>query len=63
MKAAIEAPSAKIYQFPPGGRRSLQGSALKAASDVLVEQSAKVVCGGGWYHDEAIKDDALQSGK
>ena len=43
--------SAKIYQFPLGGRAGLE--AERGALDLTPR--ADVVCDGSWYHDEAVR--------
>ena len=49
--------SAKIYQFPAGGRSALAGrrygetkSEINAPAEILAD------CSGSWYHAEAIQD-------
>jgi hypothetical protein len=53
--------SAKIYQFPVGGR-----SASRASRAAVVELTAanlpKIEFGGSWYHDAAIEEE-LQTRK
>jgi uncharacterized protein DUF2735 len=48
--------TAKIYQFPMGGRSGLttRREAYKPAAEVIPEVSARVAIGGSWYHEEAI---------
>jgi hypothetical protein len=50
--------SAKIYQFPKGGRAGLEAerAALRQPIEPMLPR-AKVVYGAGWYHDEAVRDD------
>ncbi len=51
--------TAKIYQFPIGGRASFNASRRpgQASVDALAQaRSAKVVYGGNWYHEDAIED-------
>lgn len=61
--------TAKIYQFPAGGRASRpvephlglpKADRPAAAPDV---RAAKIVYGAGWYHDEAIQDAEDQARK
>ena len=51
--------SAKIYQFPAGGRAALGGRRYGEAKPA-VEQGApgmsEVTVGGAWYHDAAIEE-------
>jgi hypothetical protein len=53
-------PTAKIYQFPRGGRASLHGQRLvrSAASIVPPKRVGHVDFGACWYHEAAIQDDA-----
>ena len=51
-------PSAKIIAFPTG-RRLLAGSVAdraRAAEALASLPAANVVFGGGWYHDEAVRE-------
>ena len=43
--------SAKIYQFPVGGRRSVEANR---------EQTPTVNTFGSWYHEAAIQEAAAQ---
>jgi len=47
--------SAKIYQFPVGGRASLGCNREEIKPDHW-EQVAAVAIGDGWYHEEAIQE-------
>lgn len=55
MTADVPKTSAKIYQFPVGGRRALADKRddNKTASEV---RSPAIMFGSGWYHDEAIQE-------
>lgn len=57
MSANSYGESAKILQFPSGGRRGVAGyrQNAQAAEDMLAAQSARVVCGDCWYHDVAVQ--------
>ena len=59
MAMAVHEGSAKIYQFPAGGRRG-QAAARHRESQVASESAAtrlpKIVVGGSWYHEEAIRE-------
>ncbi len=53
--------TAKIYQFPIGGRAAAHG--LGHDARVIAERMAKkhlspTSCGEAWYHDAAIQQDA-----
>ncbi|MET0409471.1 MAG: DUF2735 domain-containing protein [Hyphomicrobium sp.] len=51
-------PTAKIYQFPRGGRASLHGARLvkQAAAIMPVGRYGRVEFGANWYHEAAIQD-------
>ena len=50
--------SAKIYQFPPGGRASLGGrrEATKPTANLIPAAVSKAAVGSSWYHEAAIED-------
>lgn len=56
--------SAKIYQFPAGGRSALGGRRYEAAktftdkavTDLASSRVSEVAVGGAWYHDAAIQE-------
>jgi Protein of unknown function (DUF2735) len=50
--------SAKIYQFPAGGRAALgrRHEETKAAVDPSSLRVSEAACGGGWYHEAAIQE-------
>ena len=58
MSANAYGESAKILQFPSGGRRGAAGYRpnAKVMEDLLVAQSNRVVCGDCWYHDAAVQE-------
>lgn len=46
--------SARIYQFPTGGRAALNG---RRSSDVPAAPATEtVMCSGSWYHEAAVQD-------
>jgi hypothetical protein len=51
--------SAKIYQFPVGGRAALgdshSGEARRPAEPVS-SPVVETICSGSWYHQEAIEE-------
>jgi hypothetical protein len=54
-------PTAKIYQFPKGGRTALHGQErlVKSAAAILPAwHFRKVGCSDCWYHEEAVEEDA-----
>ena len=55
--------TAKIYQFPIGGRASAHGLRNNARSnlDRLHANVTPTVCGEGWYHEAAIQQDAKRT--
>jgi len=57
--------SAKIYQFPAGGRAAF--STLREERDAIAERLAtrlpRVALGSGWYHEEAIQEDEQPLGR
>jgi hypothetical protein len=51
--------SAKIYQFPAGGRAALGGrryGETTPASERKSEPVYETICSGSWYHQEAIDE-------
>jgi hypothetical protein len=59
MTTSLNQGSAKIYQFPAGGRAALGGhryDETKAATDLASSRAVEVAVGGAWYHDAAIQD-------
>ena len=58
MNTSLNQGSAKIYQFPAGGRAALGGrryGEAKAALDCLPARQ-RSACSGSWYHEAAIED-------
>ncbi len=59
MNTTLHRETAKIYEFPIGGRaafntaRRLSQASVEALASA---RSAKVVYGGNWYHEEALED-------
>ena len=51
--------SARIYQFPVGGRAALAGrrqEEIKTSADAGLSRASQVAVGGAWYHDAAIQE-------
>ncbi|WP_454628980.1 DUF2735 domain-containing protein [Bradyrhizobium cenepequi] len=51
--------SAKIYQFPVGGRAALGGrryGETRSALELAASQVNKADCSGSWYHEAAIEE-------
>lgn len=53
MTMSASLPSAKIYQFPVGGRRALPG--YRAESQPVANE-APAIDTTGWYHEAAIEE-------
>ena len=56
MSAIPNQGSAKIYQFPTGGRAALGGRSY-AQAKTTIESTPRVnetICSGSWYHEDAI---------
>ncbi len=60
MNTGLNEGSAKIYQFPVGGRSALAGRRFGETQNVtdlaLASRVNETVCSGSWYHDEAIQE-------
>jgi hypothetical protein len=58
MNTSLNHGSAKIYQFPTGGRSALGGrrEQTKTATDLASSRVSEVVVGAAWYHDAAIQE-------
>jgi hypothetical protein len=59
MNTSLNHGSAKIYQFPAGGRSALGGrryEEAKAVTDLASPRASEVAVGDAWYHDAAIQD-------
>jgi hypothetical protein len=59
MNASLNHGSARIYQFPAGGRAALGGRRYeesKSAAEPGPTPVDAVACGSGWYHEAAIQD-------
>lgn len=50
--------SAKIYQFPPGGRATsgVHNSGAKSVTELWPMRLPRAAIGSGWYHDAAIEE-------
>jgi hypothetical protein len=59
MTTSLNHGSAKIYQFPAGGRSALGGRRyedIKAAADLVSTPVSEAASGSGWYHEAAIQE-------
>ena len=59
MIVSLNQGSAKIYQFPAGGRAALGGRRYEASKSLAEPGPSRVheaACGSGWYHEAAIQE-------
>ena len=59
MNTNLSQGSAKIYQFPAGGRSALGGHRYGGSNTVTDVSSSRVNeanCSGSWYHQAAIEE-------
>ena len=59
MNTSLNQGSARIYQFPVGGRSALGGKRhdeIKPSADTASSHLSQVAIGGAWYHDAAIQE-------
>ena len=58
LTTSVNAGSAKIYQFPAGGRAALGGrrQGETAVSEFAVPAANLADCSGSWYHAAAIQE-------
>jgi hypothetical protein len=59
MNSSLNHGSAKIYQFPAGGRAALGGRGqddTKSATDKAMSHVTETACSGSWYHQAAIDE-------
>lgn len=58
MTTTSQRETAKIYQFPIGGRTGLRRDRAVAqpAETPATTRVSKAVFSGSWYHEEAIRD-------
>jgi len=64
MKSSLSYGSAKIYQFPIGGRAGLVGRSYGDAQSSIETATPRVnetICSGSWYHEEAIRESIQES--
>ncbi|MDE1936275.1 DUF2735 domain-containing protein [Bradyrhizobium sp.] len=53
--------SARIFQFPAGGRAALGGKRREdfdSRTDASSERVNETACSGNWYHEAAIREAA-----
>jgi hypothetical protein len=59
MNTSFNQGSARIYQFPVGGRSALGGrrmDEIKTSTDLASSRVGEATVGGAWYHDAAIQE-------
>jgi len=58
MTASLNQESAKIYQFPAGGRAALGGRRYgeTKTTDIASAMAGDSACSDSWYHEAAIQD-------
>jgi hypothetical protein len=57
MTEDINRPSARVYQFPAGGRAGLGGRRDTVAPAEKFAAPRVTSVSGAWYHDEAIEEE------
>jgi hypothetical protein len=55
MNTSLNHGSAKIYQFPAGGRSALGGRDTKSVTEAGASGISEA-CAGSWYHEAAIQE-------
>ncbi|MGB8398628.1 DUF2735 domain-containing protein [Bradyrhizobium sp.] len=63
MNTSLNRESARIYQFPAGGRGALGGrryGETRIAIDLAASQIKTVDCSGSWYHEAAIQESKVE---
>ena len=48
--------SARIYEFPAGGRAIRKGSSARGLPQMTAPKLAEVEYGNCWYHDDAVEE-------
>jgi hypothetical protein len=59
MNTSLNHGSAKIYQFPAGGRQALGGrsyGASRANAEAASAPVSEADCSSSWYHEAAIQE-------
>jgi hypothetical protein len=59
MNTSFNRGSAKIYQFPAGGRSAndrRRHEETRSASDLASSRVSEVACSDAWYHEAAIQE-------
>ena len=58
MNTGLNHGSAKIYEFPAGGRSATDRRRyedIRSASDLASSRVSEVACSDAWYHEAAIQ--------
>jgi len=59
MDTSLNQGSARIYQFPAGGRQALGGrryDETKTNAEATSPRVSEADCSGSWYHEAAIQE-------
>jgi hypothetical protein len=59
MNTSLNHGSAKIYQFPAGGRSATDRrryEETRSATDLVSSRVSEVACSEAWYHEAAIQE-------
>ena len=59
MNTGFNQGSARIYQFPVGGRSAIGGrrpDEIKTSTELASSRVDEATVGGGWYHEAAIQE-------
>ena len=58
MNSSVNQATAKIYQFPAGGRAALGGRRYgeTKTTDLAAALAGDSACSGSWYHEAAIQE-------
>jgi hypothetical protein len=56
MNTSVNQGSAKIYQFPAGGRAAFTGR-RNSETKTVTDAPTIADCSGSWYHAAAIEDE------
>ena len=59
MNTGLSQGSAKIYQFPAGGRSATDRrryEETRSATDLASSRVSEVACSDAWYHEAAIQE-------
>ena len=59
MTTSLNRGSAKIYQFPAGGRSATDRrryEETRSATEVAFSRVSEVACSDAWYHEAAIQE-------